>query len=218
MLSSDSKTTAGTSDAAKPPVRRRRGLRNIFLTCVAGVAVLAGGFVWFISTLPAQEQAPQAKADGIVVLTGAAFRINDALDLLASGRGLRLLISGVYPTTRSGEISRMMPEHQRWFDCCVDLDHQALNTIGNAIETRRWATTRNFKSLIVVTSDFHMPRAMAEISHQLPGVALVPFPVNSERVRVDSWWSNPTTARLLFSEYLKYIVAVVRTRLDFASA
>jgi uncharacterized SAM-binding protein YcdF (DUF218 family) len=215
MLFSESRTTVEASSA---PARKRRGLRNALLICATVVALLAGGFVWFVSALPTQETVPAAKADGIVVLTGAAFRINDALDLLASGRGRRLLITGVYPTTRSGEISRTMPEHQRLFDCCVDLDHSALNTIGNAVETRRWATTRGFKSLIVVTSDFHMPRTMTELSHQLPGIALVPFPVNSERVRVESWWSNPAVARLLFSEYLKYIVAVVRTRLDFASA
>ena len=223
MPSSGSETTpespgASKQGAPKQGAPKRRRLRNAVLACAAVVALLAGGFVWFVRNLPMQETAPAASADGIVVLTGAAFRINDALDLLASGRGRRLLITGVYPTTRSVEISRLMPEHRRWFDCCVDLDHSALNTIGNAVETRRWATTRGFKSLIVVTSDFHMPRTMTELSHQLPGVALVPFPVNSEKVRLDSWWSNPAIARLLFSEYLKYIVAVVRTRLDFASA
>src|SRR5438876_465503 len=62
------------------------------------------------------------------------------------------------------------------------------------------------------------PRTMTELTHQLPGVTLVPFPVTSDRVRVDAWWSSPAIARLLFSEYLKYIAAVVRTRLDFASA
>ena len=88
------------------------------------------------------------------------------------------------------------------------------NTIGNAVETRRWAREQGAKSLIVVTSDFHMPRAMAEIAHQLPDVTLVPFPVVSDRVRVETWWSNPATARLLFFEYLKYMVAVARMRLD----
>ena len=78
-----------------------------------------------------------------------------------------------------------MPEFERWFACCVDLDHLALNTIGNAIETKRWAREQRAKSLIVVTSDFHMPRALAEIAHQLPDVALVPFPVVSDRVRDD---------------------------------
>jgi uncharacterized SAM-binding protein YcdF (DUF218 family) len=125
-----------------------------------------------------------------------------------------LLITGVNPGTRTVQILRLVPEHQRWFDCCVDLDHSALNTIGNAIETRRWVRERGFSSLIVVTSDFHMPRAMAELAHQLPGVALVPFPVTSDRVRIESWWSSPPTARLLFSEYLKYIVAVARIRVE----
>jgi uncharacterized SAM-binding protein YcdF (DUF218 family) len=90
----------------------------------------------------------------------------------------------------------------------------ALDTIGNAAETKRWALEQRAKSLIIVTSDFHMPRALAEIAHQLPDVRLVPFPVVSDRVRADMWWKNPATARLLFFEYLKYIVALTRMRLD----
>ena len=100
-------------------------------------------------------------------------------------------ITGVYPATRLSEIARLTPEYERWFACCVDLDRVALNTIGNAIETKRWAREQGSKSLIVVTSDFHMPRALAEIAHQLPDVALVPFPVISERVRVEFLVAEP---------------------------
>src|SRR5207247_9647956 len=136
---------------------------------------------------------------------GSAARINDGLDLLSAGQAKRLLISGVNPATRTNELARLTPHYQRWFDCCVDVGRAATNTIGNALETRDWARQHDFTSIIVVTSDFHMPRAMAEIAHELPGVTLVPFPVVSERMRSESWWTNPTAARLLIYEYLKYI-------------
>jgi uncharacterized SAM-binding protein YcdF (DUF218 family) len=215
MLSADSEPVTGSAGAqpkASPP--RRRALRIFLLVVGLALVLLVAGFFWFVRLVAVVEHAPERNTDGIVVLTGAALRINDALDLLAARRGRRLLITGVNPATRSGEISRLMPEHQRWFSCCVDLDHSATNTVGNAIETRRWIKARGFKSLIVVTSNFHMPRAMAELAHQLPDVALVPFPVVSEKVRVESWWSNPATARLLFWEYLKYIVAHVRMQIQ----
>jgi uncharacterized SAM-binding protein YcdF (DUF218 family) len=191
--------------------RSRRGLRAALLVLGLLVLVLGLGFVRFVALLPTAETPPARNTDGIVALTGAAFRINDALELLAEGRGRRLLITGVNPGTRPQEISRLTPEFQRWFSCCVDLDRSATNTIGNAIETRRWATDQGFRSLIVVTSNFHMPRAIVELAHQLPGVALVPYPVISERVRVESWWTNFSTTRLLFWEYLKYLAAMVRT-------
>ncbi len=180
--------------------------------------LLCLGFLWFVRAMPTSETVLTRNAEGIVVLTGAASRINDALDLLAAGRGQRLLISGVNPATRSREISSLIPEHQRWFNCCVDLDHSATNTIGNAVETRRWVEARAFKSLIVVTSNFHMPRAMAELAHQLPDVTLVPFPVVSDKVRVEAWWDNPATARLLILEYLKYIVAKGRILVQYSVA
>lgn len=207
--------TATSGAGGRPP--RRRG--RMLLVALGLAAVLLGaGFVWFVSQLAIAEAAPERKADGIVVLTGSAARINDALDLLANGHGRRLLISGVNPTTRPHEIARLTPAYQRWFNCCVDIGHSAANTIGNAVETRTWARGQGFKSVIVVTSNFHMPRALAELAHQLPEVALVPYPVVSERMRSEAWWSSPTTARLLFSEYLKYIVAMARQRLDFAFA
>jgi uncharacterized SAM-binding protein YcdF (DUF218 family) len=157
-------------------------------------------------------------ADGIVVLTGGASRIADAIELLAAGRGKRLLISGVHPATSSSELARLSPVNGRWLACCVDLGHAAVNTTGNAIETKRWVTDRGFRSLIVVTSNYHMPRTMAELRRRMPDVALVPFPVVTDKMRSEAWWSSPPTAKLLFSEYLKYIVAQVRMRFGAAPA
>ena len=201
------------------PAPRRHRVGRVLLLCVLGLIALFGADFWrFVDKMPVEEVAPARNADGIVALTGGAFRISDALDLLAAGRGRRVLISGVNPQTRSREISSLVPEHQRWFDCCVDLDYSATNTIGNAVETRRWVRARNFRSVIVVTSNFHMPRAMVELARQLPDVALVPFAVVSDKVRVETWWDNPETARLLFLEYLKYTVARARQRLPASVA
>ncbi len=152
-------------------------------------------------------------ADAIVVLTGGASRISDAIELLASGRGKRLLISGAFPRTNSNEISRLNPEHEQWVRCCVDFD-RAVNTLGNALEIKRWAESRGFRSLIVVTSNYHMPRALFEIGHQLPEVALLPFPVITDRQRLEPWWRNGVTARRMVSEYVKLIFAHIRTGLQ----
>jgi len=72
--------------------------------------------------------------------------------------------------------------------------------------------------LIVVTSNWHMPRAMAEIRHQLPFTRLIPYPVISERAKAEPWWSNTESMRLLLGEYLKYLVALTRMHLDTDSA
>jgi uncharacterized SAM-binding protein YcdF (DUF218 family) len=188
-----------------------------FLTMAAGVTgliVLAGGFVWFVSSIASEEVTLDTKADGIVALTGAAARIPDAIELLATERGKRLLITGVHRATSSREIARITPLYSKYFTCCIDLDRSALNTLGNALEARRWAREHNFNSLIVVTSNWHMPRAMAELAHQLPDVTLIAYPVISEKVKTEPWWSNTDTARLLLGEYLKYLFALMRMRLD----
>jgi len=188
-----------------------------FLTMAAGatgIILLVGGFVWFVSQIASEEVTLDTKADGIVALTGGAARIPDAIELLATNRGKRLLITGVHRATSSKEIARLTPLYTKYFTCCIDLDRTALNTLGNALETRRWAREHNFNSLIVVTSNWHMPRAMSELAHQLPDVTLTPYPVISEKVKSEPWWSSVDTARFLFAEYLKYILAIARMHLD----
>ncbi|MBI1204173.1 MAG: YdcF family protein [Rhodopseudomonas sp.] len=192
-----------------------------FLTmtvALVGGLLLTGGFFWFASHIAPEEPTLERKADGIVALTGAASRIPDAIELLAAERGKRLLITGVHRATSASEIARLTPLYAKYFSCCIDLDRSALNTFGNALEARRWAREHDFNSLIVVTSNWHMPRAMAEIAHQLPDVTLIPYPVISEKVKTEPWWSNAGTARFLAAEYLKYLFALARMRLDPDSA
>lgn len=177
-------------------------------------AGFAAGFLVFARAVPGDEISLRDNADGIVVLTGGSARISDAVELLAAGHGKRLLITGVHRATTSREIERVMPGSRHLLACCVDLDHSAVNTLGNAEETRRWAKQRGFNSLIVVTSSYHMPRSMAELARQLPDAKLIAFPVVTDKMRAEPWWSSLPTAKLLISEYLKYIVAQVRMRLE----
>jgi uncharacterized SAM-binding protein YcdF (DUF218 family) len=205
-------------DALAPPPRG--WLRA---TIVAGLAIVfvgaAVGFVGFLSQLRASETKPDSKADGIVVLTGGSSRVSDAMELLAGGYGKRLLISGVHPTNAASDISRSLPDNpslpdnQSLLGCCVDLDRSAVNTRSNAAETRRWVRERGFKSLIVVTSNYHMPRAIVELSHAMPDVELIPFSVIGDKWRDEPWWTSGATVRLLLSEYVKYVAAEVRVRL-----
>jgi uncharacterized SAM-binding protein YcdF (DUF218 family) len=195
-----------------PPLWSGLGKSGL-VVCIGAVFGLLAGFLWFIWRVPAAETALNHDADAIVVLTGGASRISDGIELLASGRGKRLLISGAFPTTNSNEISRLNPEHEQWVRCCVDFD-RAVNTLGNALEIKRWAEERGFRSLIVVTSNYHMPRALFEIGHQLPEVALLPFPVITDRQRLEPWWRNRVTARRMVSEYVKLIFAHIRTGLQ----
>jgi uncharacterized SAM-binding protein YcdF (DUF218 family) len=179
--------------------------------------VLGAGFALFILLLPDEEVALDHDADGIVVLTGGASRVSDALELLSTGRGKRLLITGVNPGTTTSDIARQVVNYDRLLSCCVDLDYSALNTLGNAVQTRLWAEQHSFRTLIVVTSAYHMPRALAEVAHQLPDATLIPYPVVSDRLRIEPWWSNSETTKLVLSEYLKYLAAKVRMRFDIVA-
>jgi uncharacterized SAM-binding protein YcdF (DUF218 family) len=199
-------------------VRRRRigsiGIKFI----IFAATLLVGGFGYFIWELPDQQIELDRNADGIVVLTGGDSRVSDGLALLAAGRAKRLLISGVYTGTTSSDIARQVVDYNRLLTCCVDLDYSAINTLGNAVGTRQWTLKNGFHSLIVVTSAYHMPRALAELSHQLPGVALIPYPVVSDRLRVEPWWSNGATTKVVLSEYVKYLAAKLRMQFESAPA
>lgn len=185
-------------------------------TRIAGSAALVFGLLFvtgltaFARHIPTQTREPVGQADGIVALTGAASRIEDALRLLAAGHGERLLITGVHPATTRNMLSDQLSGYRDQFACCVDIGRLALNTVGNASETAQWAHSRGFRSLIVVTSNYHMPRSLAEFAHAMPDIELIPYPVIPERFRTDDWWRDPDSLRIVSFEFVKYVAALAR--------
>lgn len=205
-----------------PPQTRSRGFRRA-LAVVVGVLLFAvagffGGFAVFgIHVAGLRVPQDPVRADGIVVLTGGRQRIAAAIDLLKSGKGKRLLISGVNPVTDRAALQSANGAAPALFSCCVDIDHAALDTIGNAEESAKWLRDHGYDSAIIVTSNYHIPRSLLEMHRTVSGVELVPYPVvNTERSPV-GWLTDGDAIRLLFTEYSKYLGAVLRGAVDDAT-
>jgi uncharacterized SAM-binding protein YcdF (DUF218 family) len=135
------------------------------------------------------------------------------MGLLRQKRATRMLISGVHPSTTARELERVLPGSGPLLECCVDLDHQALTTAGNALTTKVWVETHNYRSVILVTSGWHMPRAHAELSRSLPGVTVIPYSVVTGRFRDGSWWTDSETLTTVIGEYIKYVAALAHVRI-----
>jgi len=196
--------------AARPVVRA------LISAGVVLVLAVIGGFVYFAATLPPGQTTTSAttKADAIVVLTGARDRIAAAMRLLEAGRGARLLISGVNPEVSRDDLEALIGGPGTRFACCVDLGFEARTTDGNAAETALWAAENSYRSLIVVTSTYHMPRSLIVLSREMPGVILIPHPVAYRGGAADRAPGPLAAARLLVPEYAKYVITVLRARLS----
>jgi uncharacterized SAM-binding protein YcdF (DUF218 family) len=184
-------------------------LRLIFDLVMLAVVMLVIGFFIFTGSIERSQLEPHT-ADGIAVLTGGAARIDEAMKLLTQQKAKRLLITGVNRTTSTEELKQLASQGDQLFSCCVDIDKEARNTIDTATETSQWVARNHYTSVIVVTSNYHMPRALAELGRVMPGVTLIPYSVVDNNVHLDRWWTFPGTTRLLISEYLKYLPALAR--------
>lgn len=175
-------------------------------------AILGGGlffyllfFIIFAQSLNS-EAGDVPEADAIVVFTGTSpARIEAGLDLLADKKGERLLVSGLYENQSFDMIMQMAGDKAAGLQCCIDLDYRATNTVANTQETALWAEVHGFKSLIIVTSAHHMPRAFLELRRAMPTARLSAFPVVPPNVRLDYWFAFPGTMNLLLGEYSRYL-------------
>jgi uncharacterized SAM-binding protein YcdF (DUF218 family) len=187
----------------------RNILRVFFYLMLTAIGLFLGGFLIFYQHVAALAPPKSPKADAIVVLTGGYQRIDRAVELLQNAAGERLLISGVNPATTRNHIRLLTRSPDDLFACCVDIGHDALDTTGNAAETARWIRSRGYKSIILVTNNYHMPRSLAELQRTDHGTRFIAYPVptdvsGSELVR------NPLLIRTLAAEYVKYLLVVSR--------
>lgn len=192
--------------SAKITGRKRRwaliGLAAVTLAYLIGLAAFVRGL---------EQRGSEAKsADAIVALTGGGARLTKAMELLANGRGKRLLISGVHVDVTRDQLYEQIGGPRKLFDCCVDMGHGADSTIGNAKETAAWAHANGYKSVILVTAAYHMPRSRMELAATMPDIRVIAQPVFPEDLQTQSWWTDRLSATIILVEYTKYVFAWTR--------
>ena len=184
-------------------------LAVVLLLWMAGLLVFADRV---IDSTPAVE--PADSADAIVVLTGASdLRLKEGMRLLEGRKGQRLFISGVNREVTRDQLRDVTQGSKKLYDCCVDLGFEAENTVGNAREIADWARGHDFYHLIVVTSDYHMPRSLLELKADMPDATFIAYPVASPDLDTRSWWKSPKGTRILVVEYCKYLAILGRDTL-----
>ena len=172
------------------------------------------GLLAFTARIERSTPAPEPpEAEAVVALTGNAnVRIIAAVRLLEQGKAGRMLVSGVNPDVTRAELRSVSKATQNLYDCCVQLGYDAADTKGNAAETAAWVKDKGFKSLIVVTADYHMPRAILELRAVLhgTGVRVETYAVPTPALKARGWWRSPRAARLMVMEYCKYLAILGR--------
>lgn len=218
----DEASGAGPGRGFEAPARKRRppvSLRAASTAILCLLVVFVGGFALFathVSRLATPDDPPAA--DAIIVLTGGQARLDAAIGLLKLGKGERLLISGVHPSTSSGMLQAATGGDKALFSCCVDIDRAALDTVGNAEESVKWVRTHAYGRVILVTNNYHMPRSMLEMGRLLDREELDPYPVVNANLDNGGWMVRPDALRVLFTEYNKYLVALVRSVMPYRPA
>lgn len=190
--------------------KANRGWARLVMAAGIAASVFVFGFAVFTAVVMRPAPPITEHADGIIVLTGGDYRILEGARLLMAGQADRLLISGVNAQTTRDDLLRLTGLDPKSFDCCVELGYSAQDTVGNAAESRTWARGRHLGRLIVVTSNYHMPRSLAELAIAMPGVELIPHTVVPRKLRDRAWWVQPMAARLLLSEYVKFLPVAAR--------
>jgi uncharacterized SAM-binding protein YcdF (DUF218 family) len=175
-------------------------IAHIILTLF--LILILSHFIFFLSLVKnfKSNYSTITSIDSIVVLTGDKFRISKGMEILSNGIGEKLLLSGVNKNIELINIKNEFPKYNNFFDCCVDIDNISSNTFENSRETFLWLEKNKYNSLLIVSSDYHMPRAKLEFERFFKTENTYYHPVNSNNdVKVIG------KVKKLFLEYVKYM-------------
>lgn len=161
------------------------------------------GFFLFGVSLADPAPADTPATDAIVVITGGTGRIERAMAMLGERKGKRLLIAGVDPLVTKADLAKRLGGKRKLLDCCVDLGSESVDTRSNAEEAKRWVARHHYRSIRLITSDWHMRRAAYEFHRQLGDVRMVEDAVTSQ--------PNLMT---LFGEYNKLLLRRIAVWID----
>lgn len=145
-----------------------------------------------------------ATTEAIVVITGGKGRIEEGIRRLGQHRGTRMLIAGADPSVTKLDLARRLGGKKALLECCVDLGSESVDTRSNAEEAKRWLDAHGYRSLTLVTSDWHMRRAHYEFASLLGRR----YEITADAVRTEP------ILMTMFLEYNKYLLRRMAVWLD----
>ena len=173
--------------------------------------VWIGGYSAFLSNIhTVAPQNPTIKTDAIVVLTGGNFRITTGLSLFVHDLSPKLFITGVHSDVTEEEIRSMWKGNPALPECCITLGHEATTTFENALETENWVKDNSIRSIRLITSTYHMPRASLEFRNILKDTEIILHPVE----KTDYTKKDLVFWKITFDEYNKVIYRKIIFQLE----
>lgn len=194
--------------------QRTKMLKKILFRLLIVSALPVLGFFWFLTIVPSAPENDLRQTDAIIVLTGGSERLKAGMDLLMNGYAPEMFVSGVGRGVAVEDLFPMdnLPDEKKLLlKQRIFLGYGAVDTRENGIEVARWVKKRGYRSVRLVTSNYHTPRSIKELSLHLQEVAILTFPVFPESVKTTQWWVYPGTTGLLISEYVKYLAVLARS-------
>ena len=187
----------------------------VFISII--IYFFVGLFNYQEKILSLKEYSPK-RASNIVILTGGSNRIRDGLKIIKNLESsaiinTKLLISGTGKGFTISNVKKLLPKNKSlnlFLKCCIELDNKSQNTHSNAIETLKWAKKNNIKTFILITSNYHMPRAFLEFKAKMPNFKIIAHPITPERHDINNWMDSFETFSLIFIEYSKFLIAHLR--------
>ena len=159
------------------------------------------------------------ESPNIVILTGGANRIKDGLKIIEDFKNskninYKILVSGTgMGFTKSSLKKKLGPNfNSQLIQCCIDLDGVSKNTLTNASETFKWTSKNDIKEFILITSNYHMPRAILEFKNVMPNLKIYTYAITPKKHDIENWLSSYQTFSLVFTEYCKFIIAGLRIK------
>ena len=155
----------------------------------------------------------------IVILTGGANRIKDGLKIIedlekSENNNYKILVSGTGIGFTKNSLKNTLGSNfnPHLIQCCIDLDGVSKNTFTNALETFKWTNKNNIKEFILITSNYHMPRAILEFKNIMPKLKIYTYAIIPKKHNIENWLNSYETFHLIFTEFCKYIFASLRIR------
>ena len=160
------------------------------------------------------------QSPNIVILTGGTNRIKDGLKIIEDFKipkiiKYKILVSGTgIGFTKNSLRKKLGPTfNNHLIQCCVELDSISKNTFTNARETFKWTKKNDINEFILITSNYHMPRAVLEFKSVMPNLKIYTYTIIPIKHDINNWLNSYRTFSLVFTEYCKYIIASIRVKI-----